>query len=88
MDDELKAILALYKASKEKQTERWDHSGFNTLYPNGVGTEATSKPPIDGPQIPIDVDKLDRWDHSGFNLLYNIRTTKKKSKKSSHKKSR
>jgi hypothetical protein len=97
----LKAILALYKSAKEKPVERWDHSGFMMLYPNGTEAATTSKaqekkPPIDAPQIPINVDTLEKWDHSGFKRLYSANSTRvksdadetKKSKKKSSKRER
>lgn len=32
--DDLKVLLALYKESKAKPVERWDHTGFKELYPD------------------------------------------------------
>ena len=98
MDDDLKAILALYRAPKEKPVEKWDHNGFLTLYPNGIdssmplpsssqSTSTNIKPSIDLPQTQSNIDKIEKWDHAGYNLLYKkSRNLKKKAKKSSHKK--
>ena len=87
MDDDLKAILELYRASKEKPVEKWDHNGFMMLYPDG-GKASTSveqiKQPKDGTQIPICIDKLEKWDHAGFNILYSKNKTGEK--KTKHKK--
>ena len=40
--DDLKVLLALYKDVNKKSEEKWDHSGFMELYPNGV--EDAKKP--------------------------------------------
>ena len=32
--DDLQVLLALYKDSKNQSTEKWNHSGFNELYPD------------------------------------------------------
>lgn len=90
LDEELKAILALYKDAKApKTTERWDHSGFMALYPNGVASPPRMQQPPPQPQsiVPINVDKLEKWGHEGYNLLYGPKktTTKHAHRKSEHK---
>lgn len=41
--DDLKAILALYKSAKDSNDEKWDHSGFQQLYPDLKSSKGQSK---------------------------------------------
>ena len=51
--DDAKVLLALYRDINKKAEEKWDHSGFLELYPNGVEeakktrTETTRRPSAD-----------------------------------------
>lgn len=71
--DDLQVLLALYKDAKNEKVERWDHSGFNELYPDHK-TNTTSLP------------KHSRDTDSDSNSSISSSHKKKKFKSSKHKK--
>jgi len=73
--DDLQVLLALYKDAKNEKVERWDHSGFNELYPDHK-TNTTS----------LSLPKHSRDTDSDSNSLISSSHKKKKIKSSKHKK--
>ncbi|KAG8187783.1 hypothetical protein JTE90_025821 [Oedothorax gibbosus] len=75
-DSKSSESLTMSSAGPSKaDSDRWDHSGFQELYPGGVSSSSsTSK------------SNSARWDHSGFHELYPEKDrTKKRSSSSSSK---
>ena len=76
IDEDLKAVLALYRSAKEKPLEKWDHSGYQLLYPNvsndiheKSGSRFLSKSPIGTPQKSISINRAEKLDHAGYDIL-------------------
>lgn len=92
LDEDLKAILALYKATNQKAVQKWDHNGFLMLYPEGLtASKSTSavftESKSDQPEVSVNIDNLKKWDHAGYNILYDNKKDESQGSKTRHKKS-
>lgn len=76
--DDLKAILALYKSTKESNDEKWGHSGFQELYPDLKSSKTESK------KMSID-DKLELMSEESNKIKKEKKRKSKKKKKKSKK---
>lgn len=72
----MKAVLALYRSAKEKPFDKWDHSGYQLLYPDvpndiheNSGSKLLSKPPKSIHKKSIGINSAEILTHASSDFL-------------------